>query len=85
MDVSKTDDAMRPESFVAARDDLERLVARESKQRQCSIAWGVVADGSLVLSGAHAAEPDPMPTHHTMFRIASMTKSFTAAAILAAS
>ena len=70
------------DSFAAARADLERLVALRSRQRQCSIAWGVVADGELVLTGAHAAEPDPLPTEHTVFRIASMTKSFTASSIL---
>ena len=52
------------------------------RQHRCSISWGVVADGELVLTGAHAAEPDPLPTERTVFRIASMTKSFTAASIL---
>ncbi len=56
------------------------LLRAESRQHQCSIAWGVVADGSLVLDGGVAAAPDATPTRHTMFRIASMTKSFTAAA-----
>ena len=73
---------MNSESFAAARDDLERLVARRSQQHRCSIAWGVVAEGELVLTGSHAADPDPLPTEHTVFRIASMTKSFTAASIL---
>ena len=73
---------MNSDSFAVARADLERLVALRSRQRQCSIAWGVVADGELVLTGAHAAEPDRLPTERTVFRIASMTKSFTAAAIL---
>jgi CubicO group peptidase (beta-lactamase class C family) len=73
---------MSADSFAVARDDLERLVALRSRQRQCSISWGVVAGGELVMTGAHAAEPDPLPTEHTVFRIASMTKSFTAASIL---
>ncbi len=73
---------MTSDSFVAARADLERLVALRSQQRRCSISWGVVADGELVLTGGHAAEPDPVPTEHTVFRIASMTKSFTASAIM---
>jgi CubicO group peptidase (beta-lactamase class C family) len=73
---------MISDSFEAARADIERLVALRSSQWQCSISWGVVADGDLVLTGALAAEPDPLPTGHTVFRIASMTKSFTAAAIL---
>jgi CubicO group peptidase (beta-lactamase class C family) len=58
------------------------LVALRSRQLQCSISWGVVADGELALTGAQAAEPDALPTEHTVFRIASMTKSFTASAIL---
>lgn len=72
---------MTPES-IAARADLERLVALRSRQHQCSIAWGVVADGELVMTGAIAAEPDALPSEHTVFRIASMTKSFTASSIL---
>ena len=68
-------------SFDVARADLDRLVARRA-QYHCSIAWGVVADGELVLTGAHAVDPDPLPTELTVFRIASMTKSFTAASIL---
>ena len=69
-------------SFADIRPDLERLVARGSQHDHCSIAWGVVAHGELVLTGACAAEPDPLPTAQTVFRIASMTKSFTAAAIM---
>jgi CubicO group peptidase (beta-lactamase class C family) len=73
---------MTSDSFAVARSDLERLVALRSGQCQCSISWGVVGDGQLVMTGAHAAEPDPVPTEDTVFRIASMTKSFTAASIL---
>ena len=73
---------MDSDSFAGAQPDLERLVALRSQQLRCSIAWGVVAGGALVSTGGHAAEPDPLPTEHTVFRIASMTKSFTAAAIL---
>jgi CubicO group peptidase (beta-lactamase class C family) len=73
---------MTSHSIAIARADLERLVALRSRQQRCSIAWGVVADGELVLSGATSAEPDPLPTEHSVFRIASMTKSFTASAIL---
>ena len=73
---------MSPDSIAVARADLERLVALRSRQHQCSIAWGVVADRELVLSGATAAQPDELPTEQTVFRIASMTKSFTASSIL---
>jgi len=73
---------MDADPFAGGRTDIERLVALRSKQRKCSISWGVVADGRLVMTGAHAVEPDPLPTEQTVFRIASMTKSFTAASIL---
>ncbi|HSB87262.1 MAG TPA: serine hydrolase domain-containing protein, partial [Ilumatobacteraceae bacterium] len=73
---------MSDPSFEAARADLEALIARRSEQHHCSIAWGVVHAGELVMNGAVAAEPDPLPTEKTVFRIASMTKSFTAAAIM---
>ena len=73
---------MDTDSFAAARADIERLVGLRSRQRRCSISWGVVAGGELVLTGAEAAEPDALSTEHTVFRIASMTKSFTASAIL---
>lgn len=73
---------MNTDSFAGARSELERLVARRSQEHRCSIAWGVVAGGGLVLTGGCAAEPDPTPTEQTVFRIASMTKSFTAAAVM---
>ena len=73
---------MSPDSFSVARPDLERLVALRSQQDRCSIAWGVVANAEMVLTGACAADPDTLPTEHTVFRIASMTKSFTAAAMM---
>ena len=68
--------------FAIANPHLERLDALRSKQHQCSISWGVVAHGALVLTGAHAVARDALPDEHTVFRIASMTKSFTAAAML---
>src|SRR3954470_2269202 len=41
-----------------------------------ALAWGVVRDGALEWSGGSGAD------EHTVFRIASMTKSFTAACVL---
>ncbi len=73
---------MSSDSFSVARPDLERIVALRSQQHQCSIAWGVVSNAELVLTGASAVDGDALPTGHTIFRIASMTKSFTAAAIM---
>src|SRR3954453_20229538 len=45
--------------------------------RAPALAWGVVRDGKLDASGGSGAD------EHTVFRIASMTKSFTAACVLA--
>jgi CubicO group peptidase (beta-lactamase class C family) len=45
--------------------------------RAPALAWGVVTDGTLTSSGGQGADK------HTVFRIASMTKSFTAACVLA--
>src|SRR5258708_7708485 len=48
-------------------------------------AWGVIVDGQLAHTGAHGLRdiPSKSPvTADTVFRIASMTKSFTAMAIL---
>ena len=50
-----------------------------------SIAYGIVADGRLVHSGVAGEaniETQQAPTTKTLYRIASMTKSFTAMAIL---
>ena len=59
----------------------EELTALAAQARQdCgseALAWGIVLDGRLAMSGGIAA------TARTVFRIASMTKSFTAATILA--
>ena len=46
---------MTSHSIAIARADLERLVALRSRQQRCSIAWGVVSDGELVLTGAHVS------------------------------
>ncbi|MFM7253103.1 MAG: serine hydrolase domain-containing protein [Ilumatobacteraceae bacterium] len=51
------------------------LVAEAAAQHHCpEISWGIVVDGSLVAHGG---------TADRVFRIASMTKSFTCAAVLA--
>src|SRR4051812_36876284 len=48
-----------------------------------ALVWGVMLDGRLALSG-HSGRLDDgrPPTTSTVFRIASMTKTFTAAAVL---
>jgi CubicO group peptidase (beta-lactamase class C family) len=48
-------------------------------------AWGVIVDGELVArggGGTRCAGEDARPDADTVFRIASMTKSFTASTLL---
>ena len=71
------DDALRSldEAFRASR--AERHVP--------GMAWGVVRDGSLVHAAGDGTLRDGetrLPDERSVFRIASMTKSFTAATIL---
>jgi len=65
--------------------DLQRIAEEVATANLCpSISWGVVADGALAHHGAVGALDDgAAPTARTVYRIASMTKSFTAAAVLA--
>ena len=62
-------------------------IARRHQQRgsQPGLAYGIVAGGALVHEGGLGERwlGGPPPDASTVFRIASMTKSFTAAAILA--
>ena len=49
------------------------------------VAWGLVRDGALVASGGVGTlrvGEDAPPDAHSVFRIASMTKSFTGAALM---
>lgn len=48
-----------------------------------ALAWGVVVDGRVAWSGAASCNDSPHPSTATVFRIASMTKPFTAATVLA--
>lgn len=56
-----------------------------SRHGQPGLAYGIVAGGRLVHAGGHGHRwrDGPRPDARTVFRIASMTKSFTAAAVLA--
>ena len=65
--------------------DLQQIAQEVAAANFCpSISWGVVADGGLVHHGAVGALDDgAAPTAHSVYRIASMTKSFTAATVLA--
>lgn len=66
------------------RSPLDALVASYALERHCpSVAWGLVRDGGLDVTGSCGALSDgTAPDEHTIYRIASMTKSFSAAAVL---
>jgi CubicO group peptidase (beta-lactamase class C family) len=71
-----------PDQFAAVDDLAERFQRRGG---QPGVAYGIVAGGQLVHSGGSGERwlGGPRPGAGTVFRIASMTKSFTAAAVLA--
>jgi len=79
-------DPARAEKVAATAPAVERMF-RDYAERQHlpGIAWGVMVDGKLVYTGAtglaNVQEGIPADTA-TLFRIASMSKSFTALAIL---
>ncbi|MBY0506374.1 MAG: beta-lactamase family protein [Bryobacteraceae bacterium] len=79
-------DSARLTKLKAALPSIEQLFARAHEQIGApGSAWGVIIDGELVLAKAYGvrdvkSQDAALPT--TAFRIASMTKSFTAAAIL---
>lgn len=69
-------------------DTPDFIVERVGLQHHCpTIAWGIVADGRVVASGGFRHPDAPRwiasPAANTTYRIASMTKSFSAAATLA--
>ncbi|MGH3151827.1 MAG: serine hydrolase domain-containing protein [Streptosporangiaceae bacterium] len=68
-------------SFAAADE-----IVRQFHQRggQPAVSYGIVRDGSLVHAAGFGARSldGPAPDERTVFRIASMSKSFTASAIL---
>lgn len=63
---------------------IDAVVSEFGRVHHCpSIAWGVVRDGRLIDSGGYGTAVDGRtPTPQTVYRIASMTKSFTSAAVL---
>lgn len=72
---------MKAESLAA----LQRIAEQVAAENHCpSISWGVVAEGALAHHGAVGVLDDgKAPTAKSVYRIASMTKSFTAATVLA--
>ncbi len=67
------------------RAELDALAQHvRAKHGSPSLVWGVMLDGQLAIDGsAGSLEDGRAPTTRTVFRIASMTKSFTAATVLA--
>ena len=66
-------------------DAIDESAARfAARGGQPGLAYGIVADGELVHSGGagEAFPGGPVPESRTVFRIASMTKSFTASLIM---
>jgi CubicO group peptidase (beta-lactamase class C family) len=79
-------DPNRRAKLAEAFDDIDRIFgAFATEQRVPGAAWGIVVDGELVHTGAtgyrDVTAKAPVSAD-TVFRIASMTKSFTAMAIL---
>ncbi len=76
----------RADRIKASLPEIDRLFAAfAERQRVPGIAYGVLVDGALAHTGTHGlrevATRNPV-TADTVFRIASMTKSFTALCIL---
>jgi CubicO group peptidase (beta-lactamase class C family) len=79
-------DPQRREKLARAWPELDRIAARWAEARGVpGLAWGIVIDGELARTGSAGfadAERKRTIDPDTVFRIASMTKSFTALAIL---
>ena len=68
-----------------AHELLHAIAVEAAEQHHCpTLAWGLVVDGAVATSGAVGVDgAGDGADQHTVFRIASMTKSFTSAAVLA--
>ena len=70
----------------AVADVLARVFAQWAlRERAPGVAWGFVRDGELIATGGIGTRDvgvDAKPDADTVFRIASMTKSFTGAALM---
>ena len=76
---------MSADQLALSADEAQAIAARfAARGAQPGLAYGLVAGGQLVLSGGcgERRAGQPVPDASTVFRIASMTKSFTAAMIL---
>ncbi len=74
---------MPPATSADHSEAVAELVDRFAADHHCpSIAWGVVADGGLIARGGTGEVGGATPDERTVYRIASMTKSFSAAVTL---
>src|SRR5215470_3436615 len=84
--VSQFTDPQRKQKLTAALPEIEKLFKTFMERSQSPGAvFGVIVDGELVwvkAAGVREKTGDAPVTPETVFRIASMTKSFTAMAIL---
>lgn len=78
--MSHTPFELSPELVEAITEHVDAF----AKQHHCpSISWGLSSDGEFVSGGAAVEHDDGFrPTSESVYRIASMTKSFTAATVL---
>lgn len=77
--------AVPPEWQVALAAIDERMLAFQEEQHIPGMVWGVVKDGKLLhftANGVQSLETGEPVTSESLFRIASMSKAFTALAIL---
>jgi len=70
---------------MSVSDPLDRMLAQQQADRLPSVAAAVVREGRIAWSGAAGAaryEPDTPATPDTQYRIGSITKTFTATAVM---
>ena len=76
----------RTAKILGAAGQIQRIFEENAKKKHIpGVSYGIVVDDSLVLSGSYGRidlDTDLMASTKSCFRIASMTKSFTAMAIL---
>jgi CubicO group peptidase (beta-lactamase class C family) len=81
-----TNVAIDADDASGATDALRRVFARWANHEHApGIAWGLIRDGRLAADGSLGtlrASEDAAPNADSVFRIASMTKSFTGAALM---
>jgi CubicO group peptidase (beta-lactamase class C family) len=84
--VARFTDGNRRSRVTDARNDVEQILLRHAERYQIpGLAYGVVLDGALILDdgvGVANVETRAAANADTVFRIASMSKSFAAAALL---